>query len=181
MQGRGFALVDTPPFFDEDLLRASRRNSMVLRSACKRWWRFPQLAQYACWLEQLLGQALPEEAVSLASLEFRCEPAGTVDGEVDRLHADGSYVRSVFTLYGPTTIYRDGTEEWSVPCGQTLLMTAQDRTRARRVRCTLHRRPGAGPARAVIVCSFEPGQEQPQPARLYRRVAQTHQPSSVRA
>ena len=32
--------------------------------------------------------------------------------------------------------------------------------RAMRVRCTLHRRPGAGPECAVIVCSFEPGVEQ---------------------
>ena len=58
-------------------------------------------------------------------------------------------------LYGPTTVYRDGRAERSVPDGQTLLMTAQDRTKAVRVPCTLHRRPGAGPERAVIVCSFE--------------------------
>ena len=29
--------------------------------------------------------------------------------------ADGSYLRSVYTLYGPTTIYRDGKVEHAVP------------------------------------------------------------------
>jgi hypothetical protein len=88
---------------------------------------------------------------------LRHEPAGAEDKEVDKLHADGSYLRSVYTVYGPTTIYRDGKLEHAVPSEQTLLMTAIDRARAMRIRCTLHRRPGAGPERAVIVCSFEPG------------------------
>src|SRR5262249_24485482 len=97
--------------------------------------------------------------------------AGIVDEEVDRLHMDGSYIRTVHTLYGPTTIYREGKEEWPVPDGQTLLMTAQNRTRAVRVPCTLHRRPGPGPDRAVLVCSFEPRQDQPHLANVYRQVA----------
>ena len=36
---------------------------------------------------------------------------GAEDAEVDRLHADGSYLRSVDTLSGATTIYRDGRME----------------------------------------------------------------------
>jgi hypothetical protein len=90
---------------------------------------------------------------------------------VDKLHADGSYLRSVFTLYGPATIYRDQGAERPVLCGQTLLMTAMDRARARGVPCTLHRRPGAGPERAVIVGSFEPRPERPQGAEVYRCIA----------
>jgi hypothetical protein len=45
-----------------------KKTRTVLPSHDKRWWRFPPLARYACWLEALLGEALPEEAVSLASL-----------------------------------------------------------------------------------------------------------------
>jgi hypothetical protein len=123
-------------------------------------------------LEALLAEALPEEAVSLDSLEFRHEPAGSEDRTVDRLHADGSYVRSVWTLYGPPTIYRDGKVERPVPDGQTLLMTAMGRARAVRRPCTLHRRPGAGPERAVIVCSFKPRSEQPPLVSVYREAAQ---------
>lgn len=173
MMGCGFALVETPPFFADGRLLRLRKRRTVLPSDDRRWRRFPQLARYACWLEALLEEALPEEAVSLASLEFRHEPADVVDHQVDRLHADGSYLRSVCTLYGPATIYRDGDIERSVPDGQTLLMTALGRARAVRLPCTLHRRPGAGPERAVIVCSFEPRSDQP-PANLYREVAQTH-------
>ncbi|MFI5460716.1 MAG: hypothetical protein ACHRXM_35330 [Isosphaerales bacterium] len=55
--------------------------------------------------------------------------------------------------------------------GQTLVLTALDRARALGVPCTLHRRPGAGPERAVIVCSFEPRRQQPRPANAGRRVA----------
>src|SRR4051812_46635671 len=106
MAGRGFALVDTPPFFGADLLLRLKRTRAVLPAHGNRWVRFPQLARYACWLEDLLAEALPEEAVSLASLEFRHEPAGSEDREVDRLHADGSYVRSVYTLCGPATVFR---------------------------------------------------------------------------
>jgi hypothetical protein len=156
MLGQGFALVATPPFFAADRSLRLRMSSLMLSAGGKRWQKFPTLARYACWLGQLLAAALPEEAVSLVSLEFRHEPAGIEDSEVDRLHADGSYIRSVFTLYGPTTVYRAEGTERPVPFGQTLLMTAQERTRARRVRSTLHRRPGRGPERAVIVCSFEP-------------------------
>jgi hypothetical protein len=173
MSGRGFALVGTPPFFDEGLFLRLKRRRTALPWHSKRWWQFPQLARYGCWLEGLLREALPEESVSLAALEFRHEPAGSVDREVDGLHADGGYVRSVCTLYGPTTLYRHKSEELPVPQGQTLLMTAQDRTRKLRLPCTLHRRPGPGPERAVIVCSFQPRQEQPRPAEVYRRVAQT--------
>src|SRR5207249_2632206 len=107
MRERGFTLVDTPSFFDDALLLRLPRSRTVLPFDCKRWWKYPQLARYACWLERLLAKALPEEAVVLAELEFRHEPAGTEDQEVDRLHADGSYIRSVCTLYGPTTLYRE--------------------------------------------------------------------------
>jgi hypothetical protein len=170
--GRGFALVSTPPFFDDDLFLRLKRKRTVLSFHDRRWWKFPQLALYACWLEQVLGDALPEERLCLASLEFRHEPAGSADREVDRLHADGSYLRTVCMLYGPATVYRDGGVERPVPEGQTLLMTAQDRTRAVRVPCTLHRRPGPGPERAVIVCSFEPRLEQAHLANVYRQVDQ---------
>ena len=173
LSGRGFALVDTPPFFDAELLLRLNRARTVLPPDSKRWWRFPPLAWYACWLETLLREALPEEAVSLDSLEFRHEPADSEDQQVDRLHADGSYLRSVCTLYGPATIYRDGSGERSVPDGHTLLMTALGRARAVGLPCTLHRRPGAGPERAVLVCSFEPRPDQPPLASLYRQVAQT--------
>src|SRR5262249_25537648 len=73
---------------------------------------------------------------------------------------------------------RDGDAQRPVPRGQTLLMTAMDRARALGVPCTLHRRPGPGPERAVIVCSFEPRPEQPQPPNVYRCVAQTQEPRS---
>jgi hypothetical protein len=170
MTGCGFALVDTPPFFGDDLLVRLKRPKTVLSPLDRRWRRFPPLARYACWLEDLLGQALPEEAVSLAALEFRHEPAGLEDPQVDRLHADGSYLRSVYTVYGPATVYREEVER-TVPERRTLLMTALDRARAIHLPCTLHRRPGAGPERALIVCSFVPGPEQ-RPASLYREVAQ---------
>jgi hypothetical protein len=172
MAGRGFALVDTPPLFDDRLLTRLRERRTVLPFHDRRWWQLPQLAHYACWLEGLLAEALPEEEVSLASLEFRHEPAGSEDREVDRLHADGSYVRSVCTLYGPATIYRDGGVERPVPGGQTLLMTALDRARPVGMPCTLHRRPGAGPERAVVVGSFAPRPGQPPAADVYRQVAQ---------
>jgi hypothetical protein len=176
MAERGFSLVDTPLVFDESLSFRLRKTRLVMPFDCKRWWKYPQLARYGCWLETLLGKALAEESLSLAALEYRHEPAGSVDEEVDRLHADGSYLRSVYTLYGPATIFREGDEQRSVPCGQTLLMTALDRARALHVPCTLHRRPSGGPERAVIVCSFEPRQEQPHRANVYRQVVSTHRP-----
>ena len=176
MLERGFSFVDTPSFFDEGLFRRLKRSKTVLPFHSERWWKYPQLAGYGCWLESLLGEALPEESVSLAALEFRHEPDGSTDQEVDRLHADGSYIRSVFTPYGPTTVYRDGEAARSVPHGQTLLMTALDRARAVHVPCTLHRRPGAGPERAVIVCSFEPRQDELRQANVVRQVAETHRP-----
>jgi hypothetical protein len=176
MLGRGFVLVGTPRFFDENLFRRLRQGRLMLPFDSKRWWKYPELARYACWLEGLLTQALPEEAVRLAALEFRHEPAGSVDLEVDRLHADGSYIRSVCTPYGPGTVYRDGDAQLAVPCGRTLLMTAFDRARALGVPCTLHRRPGAGPERAVIVCSFEPHPESAPRVNAYRQVAESGQP-----
>ena len=176
--GRGFTLVDTPSFLDDGLFRRLKRSKTVLPFHSKRWWKYPQLARYGCWLEGLLSAALPEESVSLAALEFRHEPAGCTDQEVDRLHADGSYIRTVFTPYGPTTVYRDGDTERSVPHGRTLLMTAMDRARALRVPCTLHRRPGAGPERAVIVCSFAPREQELPQANVVRLVAETHRPRS---
>jgi hypothetical protein len=177
MLDRGFALVDTPPFLDDGLFRSLKRSKTVLPFHSRRWWKYPQLARYGCWLEGLLGRALPEESVALDTLEFRHEPAGSEDQEVDRLHADGSYIRSVFTPFGPTTVYRDGEGERSAPHRQTLLMTAFDRARAIHVPCTLHRRPGAGPERAVIVCSFEPRQDELRRANVVRLVAETNRPS----
>jgi hypothetical protein len=178
MMGCGFALVDTPPFFRDGRLPHLPGRRTALWWTDERWRRFPQLARYACWLEALLGEALPEEAVSLDSLEFRHEPAGSEDRTVDRLHADGFYLRSVCTLYGPPTIYRDGKVERPVPDGQTLLMTALGRAKAIRRPCTLHRRPGAGPERAVIVCSFESRPEQPPLVNFYREAAQARCASS---
>jgi hypothetical protein len=174
MTARGFALVDTPPFFDDDLFYRLRRTRTVLSYHSKRWWQFPQLACYACWLEEVLHEALAEEAVSLASLEFRHEQAGSEDREVDRLHADGSYVRSVCTLHGPATVYRVERSELPVPVGHSLLITGMERARSVGVPCTLHRRPGPGPERTVVVCSFEPRSAQPQAEKDYREVAQAH-------
>jgi hypothetical protein len=171
MTGRGFALVNTPPFFGDDLVVRLKREKTVLSPQNKRWHRFQALARYACWLEDLLGAALPDEVVSLAALEFRHEPAGLEDAQVDRLHADGSYIRSVYTLFGPATIYREEGVDRPVPERRTLLMTATDRARAIHLPCTLHRRPGPGPERAVVVCSFEPSPEQ-RPASVYREVAE---------
>jgi hypothetical protein len=156
MLGRGFTLVDTSRFFDDSLLFRLRRGRLTLSPTCRGWSRYPELVRYCAWLQALLGRSLPEECQSLAALEYRHEPAGSVDEQVDRLHADGSYIRSVYTLYGATTVYRDGGIERTVPRGQTLLLTAMDRARALGFPCTLHRRPGAGAERAVIVCSFEP-------------------------
>jgi hypothetical protein len=170
MQERGFTLVETPPFLSANLYRGLKRPKMTLAPDCKQWLRFPQLARYGYWLELLLGMALPEEDLALVALEFRREPAGTVDPEVDGLHVDGSYLSSVVTLYGAATVYREGKAELPLPGGQTLLMTAMGRARALGVPCTLHRRPGAGPERALIVCSFEPRQAQPELMAVYRRV-----------
>jgi hypothetical protein len=166
MLERGFSLVSTPWFFDDELFSRLKTSKTLRPCHPQQWWRYPQLARYACWLERLLGQALPEESLSLAALEFRREPAGYADQEVDELHTDGSYVRTVYTLYGLSTVYRDGKRELPVPRGQTLLMTAIDRARSIRVPCTLHRRPGAGPERAVIVCSFDSRRQEPQAASI---------------
>jgi hypothetical protein len=156
MLGRGFAPVATPPFSDDGQLLELTRSGTALPARGDRWWKFPALVRYGRWLEQLLGRALPEESLGLSDLELRLEPAGYEDEKVDKLHADGSYLRSVWTVYGPPTIYRDGDADRPVPFGHTLLMTAMGRARAIGVRCTLHRRLGAGPERAVIVGSFEP-------------------------
>jgi hypothetical protein len=156
MMGRGFAFIDPPSLFAAGISPPKKFGTVVLHAGCKAWWKFPRLSAYARALERLLSQALPEESLGLVNLELRHEPAGAEDKTVDTLHVDGSYLRSVRTLYGPTTIYREGKVENAVPCGQTLLMTAMARARAMRIPCTLHRRPGAGPQRAVIVCSFEP-------------------------
>jgi hypothetical protein len=171
MLGPGFALVDTPRFFELGMLLRLKGRKTVLPFDSNRWWTFPQLARYACWLESLLDDALTEESLSLTALEFRHEPAGSVDKTVDRLHIDGSYLRSVCAIHGPTTFYWDRKTEKSVPAGQTLLMTAMGRAKATGVHCTLHRRPGAGPERAVIVCSFEPRGEQKHLVRAYHRAA----------
>jgi hypothetical protein len=153
MLERGFTLVETPRFFRGNRLLATKNSMMLKLPDCKR--RFPELARYGGWLQRLLQDALSEERVSLGILEFRYEAIDHADKLVDRLHADGSYIRSVYTLYGPSTIYREGKVERPVPSSQTLLMTATGRARKMRVPCTLHRRPGPGCERAVIVCSFE--------------------------
>jgi hypothetical protein len=176
MVERGFALVDTPWFFDDDLLLRLQRRSRSLSFHDQRWWKFPQLARYGCWLERVLGEILPEGPISLSALEYRHEPAGAENIEVDHLHADRGYIRTVCTLSGLSTIYRPAKIERPVPDGQTLVMTAQDRTRALRVPCTLHRRPGPGPERAVIVGTFAPRQEQPHQANVYREVARSERP-----
>ena len=168
MLERGFVLLETPRFVDNTL---AARCTGAMGVHCKQWRTFPQLARYGFWLETLLRRALPEESLSLSSLEFRNEPDGFEDHEVDRLHADGSYIRSVCTLRGLATIYRDQKVEQSAPVGHTLLMTAMDRARAVRVPCTLHRRPGAGPQRAVIVCSFEPCDENSGLPNIFHQVA----------
>jgi hypothetical protein len=165
--------VDTPRFFDDGLLVRLKRGRTVIPFHSPRWRQFPQLARYGRWLEALLARALPAEALGLVAVEFRHEPAGTTDPQVDRLHADGSYLRSVCTLYGRPTFYRDGAADLPVPDGQTLLMTAMGRARAVGLPCTLHRRPGPGPERGVIVCSFESRPERPsfnsEPAERDRR------------
>jgi hypothetical protein len=171
MANPGFALVDTPPYFDTEPMHGLSRGRTVFRFNSPRWWRFPALASLGCWLEELLVAALPEEAVGLNYLEFRHEPENYEDPEVDKLHADGSYIRSVTTLSGPTTLYRDEGEDHPVPAGQTLLMTATDRARATGVPCTLHRRPGTGPERVIIVGSFEPRPENSTQVAIYRQVA----------
>jgi hypothetical protein len=171
MTGRGFALVETPPFFRAGRPPRLYDRRTTLRPGDARWRQFPWLARYAGWLGALLGKALPEEAVALRSLEFHYEPAGFEDRNVDRLHADGSYLRSVWTLYGPPTIYREQRVERPVPDGQTLLMTATGRAKAVGRPCTLHRRPGAGPERAVIVGSFEPRAEPSPLARMIFKAA----------
>jgi hypothetical protein len=176
MLGRGFTVVKTPRLFDESLFFRMGKGTRVLRFDSKLWWKLRQLAQYACWLEDLLDRALPEEPLSLAALDFRQESAGSKSQETDRWHADGSYLRSVCTLYGLTTVYRGGDAERSVPKEQTLLMTAGDRARALGLPCTLHRRPGSGPERAVIVCTFMPYREELQPTNIYRLAAQTLNP-----
>jgi hypothetical protein len=172
MLEHGFSLVDAPLVVDDRLLLQLKRRRTVMAFHARRWLKFPQLARYACWLEWLLGETLPEEAVSLAELDFRHEDAGSADEVVDKLHVDGSYIRTVVTLYGPTTIYRAVNTHLSAPSGQTLLMTAVNRARALGVPSTLHRRPGPGPERAVIVCSFEPRQDQAENANVYRQAAQ---------
>jgi hypothetical protein len=170
MTGPGFALVDTRRFFGEGSFRGFKKRNLVLPYYSDNWHKYPQFGRYTHWLEQLLRRALPEESVSFVDLEFRYERAGLVAEEVDRLHADGSYIRSAYALYGPTTVYCDGDEQTSVPDGETLLMTAFARARPAGVPCTLHRRPGPGPERAVIVCSFAPRPQEPQLPNLYRHV-----------
>src|SRR5260370_29683004 len=97
LSGRGFALLDTQPFFDDGPFAGLKKASVTLRCHDKRWVNFPHLARYACWLEDVLAEALPEEVVHLVALELRHEPAGTENAEVDGLHADRAYLRSVCT------------------------------------------------------------------------------------
>ena len=169
MLERGLALVDAPQFFGPYL--GWRKSTTLLPVSGKGLWRHQELYRYGRWLESLLKKALPEEFPCLVAVEFRYEQAGDLNHEVDRLHADGSYIRSVCTLYGMGTIYRDRGAEWPVPCGQTLLMTAMLRAKQVGLPCTLHRRPGAGPERTVIVCSFE--RRQPEPSTQTGKAARS--------
>ncbi len=171
MLGRGFSLVETPSFSHESLQNRWNQRSSLLLFSSKHWMKYPHLARYACWLEDLVTRALPEEKLSFIGLEFRREPAGHVNREVDRLHADAAYLRAVYTLYGASTIYRENRQEFPVPEGRTLLMTAQDRTRAVRIPGTLHRRPGPGPERAVLVSTFQPRSEEDEAVKIYRQAA----------
>jgi hypothetical protein len=164
LSGRGFALVDTPRFFDDETFRPPGAGTTAFCFDHTLSRKFPSLSRYGRWLAQLLARALPDELVPLVLLEYRREPAGYTDSDVDRLHVDGAYLRAVYSLSGRATIYRDGNKERSVPDGQTLVMTAMDRTRATRVHSTLHRRPDAGAARELIVCSFRPRPEKPRAA-----------------
>src|SRR5262249_38088978 len=124
MLDRGLALVKSPRLFDEHLFLRLPRSKTVLPPDSKRWGKLPELAAYASWLEELLGLALPEEAVGLVALEFRHEPDGFEDRESDRLHVDGSYIRTVCTLFGRSTLYQDEDGVRPVPDGHTLIMTA---------------------------------------------------------
>ena len=152
--GRGFSLVDTPPFFGDGLPSVLVSTGWCYRSKTSVGGRSPELARYTFWLETILVEALPEESLCMTSVEFRHEPAGLEDREVDRLHADGSYLHSVWTLYGPATIYRDGRIEKPVPNGQTLLMTAIESCRkpfARALPCTgVRSKTGAGGDRLLV-------------------------------
>jgi hypothetical protein len=159
MMERGFTLVPTPLSLETRAFLESRTSRFVKPFDGRPWRPLPALSEYARWLEELLRTALPDEPVALAALELRHERAGSSDASADRLHVDGSYIRSVYTHHGPATIYRDGKTEQCVPAGRTLLMTAMNRARSIGQPCTLHRRPGPGPERAVIVCSFEPTPE----------------------
>ena len=85
--------------------------------------------------------------------------------------AESSRIALAAYREGGTDLLKLLDAELPVPRGQTLLLTALDRARALRLHCTLHRRPGAGPERAVIVGSFEPRLHDPQPAPVYRQVA----------
>src|SRR5438445_631867 len=64
--------------------------------------------------------------------------------------------------------------ELAAAARESLLMTAMDRAHALHVPCTLHRRPGAGPPRAVIVCSFEPREENLHLPNVFCQVAALH-------
>jgi hypothetical protein len=149
-----------PGFHILDTLRLAESIPLITRTielpmGCRQWRKFPQLARYALWVESLLQQALPEELICLDRLEYRIEAANSQEPDVDQWHVDGSYVRSACTVQGMSTIVLHQEIERAIPLKQTLLMTAMGRGRSLRIPCTLHRRPGAGPARAVIVCSFE--------------------------
>jgi hypothetical protein len=154
MLDRGFALVKTPRCIGG--FGPSRLNRSIALRSLARDDKFPALTRYGLWAESLIRNLLPEEHVCLTALELRHEAANHTDKQVDRLHADGSYIRSLYTLSGPSTVYRDRKTEQSVPAGNTIFMTAIGRARTMGVPCTLHRRPGRGMERTIIVCSFEP-------------------------
>ncbi len=157
MMGRGFALVPTPLCPGDHLLKELKGARTAPRPGSKRWSRFPHLHRYRCWLERLLVQALPEETLRLVDLDVRHEPAGSANPLVDKLHADGLYVRSVWTLYGPTTIYRDGRAEPLRPARPNFVDDGHGPRKG--TRSALHAPPpsrrGTGTSRdRVLVCEF---------------------------
>lgn len=151
---KGFALLPTPRLHVDEALPRGKKDRILAPFFSRRSERFPELARYGRWLDSLLRQALPEECLGLDTLEYRFERAKLVIDEVDKLHADGGYIRSLYTLAGPPTVYLHARKEHIVPFGRTLVITAFGRARKVRVPCTLHRRPGSGIERTLIVGTF---------------------------
>jgi hypothetical protein len=154
MHGPGYASVSGPSVQISDVLSRGKKNRVLTPFGSRQTLRFPELAQYGLWLESLVQEALWEEGLQLHSLEYRFEREGLADETVDKIHVDGGYIRSVYSLLGQPTVFMAAKEEQVVSPGQTFVMTAFERARQVRVPCTLHRRPGGNSERALIVCTF---------------------------